>query len=194
MKGLVTLLASLALLAATTTAALAAEASESPGAKPLPVGAAFPNVPLIGPISPELAATLGIPESGTRPIDSVNADILVVEIFSMYCPFCQRDAPTVNELAALIAQKGLAGRIKIIGIGAGNSDIEVDVFRKKFNQPFALFSDATFAVHSAVGQVGTPYFYVLRKTPKGYQIIHTHLGLLHSAPDFLAAITAKAGL
>ena len=59
---------------------------------------------------------------------------------------------------------------------------------------FALFSDATFAVHSAVGQVGTPYYYVLKKTPQGFTIVAAHLGLIHSPADFLKDVTAKAGL
>ncbi len=188
------ILAALVLLAATNRPALAAEASEAPGAKPLAVGTAFPDVPLIGPVSPELADNLGIPQNGPTPIAKVKAEALIVEIFSMYCPFCQRDAPAVNELATLIDKQGLAGRLKIIGIGAGNSDTEVDIFRKKFKVPFALFSDATFAVHSAVGQVGTPYYYVLKKTPQGFTIVASHLGLIHSPADFLKDVTAKAGL
>lgn len=195
MKALVLgILAALVLFAATNRQALAAEASEAPGAKPLAVGTAFPDVPLIGPVPPELAENLGIPQNGPTPLAKVKAEVLIVEIFSMYCPFCQRDAPAVNELAALIDKQGLAGRVKIIGIGAGNSDTEVDIFRKKFKVPFALFSDATFAVHSVVGQVGTPYYYVLKKTPQGFAIAAAHLGLIHSPADFLKDVTAKAGL
>ena len=195
MKTLFAFVAALALALTASTQALAVEASEAPGAKPLAVGTVFPAVPLLGPVSPQLAASLGITsQTGPTPINSVAADVLVVEIFSMYCPFCQREAPNINALHSLIEKQGLSGRIKLIGIGAGNSDTEVDIFRKKFNVPFALFSDAAFAVHQRVGQVGTPFFYVLRKKPAGYEIVLTHLGLLHSPADFLAAIVAKAGL
>ena len=195
MKKFLVFAAAVILVAAASTRALAVEASEAPGAKPLPVGTAFPDVPLIGPLPPALAASLGIAAAGPTPINTVDADILVVEIFSMYCPFCQREAPTINELHALIDKRGLGKRIKIIGIGAGNSDTEVEIFRKKYNVPFALFSDSAFAVHQRVGQVGTPFFYVLRKNAgKGYEIVLTHLGLIPSPADFLAAITAKAGI
>ena len=195
MKRFLILVAALALVAAASTQALAVEASEAPGAKPLPVGSAFPDVPLIGPLQPALAASLGIAATGPTPINTIDAEVLVVEIFSMYCPFCQREAPTINELNTLIDKRGLAGRIKLIGIGAGNSDTEVEIFRKKYNVPFALFSDSAFAVHQRIGQVGTPFFYVLRKNAaKGYDIVLTHLGVIHSPADFLAAITAKAGI
>ena len=185
----------LTLVLTASAQALAAEASEAPGAKPLAVGTIFPDVPLIGSVSPELTASLGLAsKTGPTPISKLNADVLVVEIFSMYCPFCQREAPNINALQALIDKQGLSKRLKIIGIGAGNSDTEVEIFRKKYNVPFALFSDAAFAVHQRVGQVGTPFFYVLRKKPAGYEIVLTHLGVIHSPADFLAAITAKAGL
>ena len=195
MKTLFAFVAALILALTASTQALAVEASEAPGAKPLAVGTTFPDVPLIGPVSPELATSLGLPsQTGPSPINTVAADVLVVEIFSMYCPFCQREAPTINALQALIDKQTLGGRIKLIGIGAGNSDTEVDIYRKKFNVPFALFSDADFAVHQRIGQVGTPFFYVLRRKPAGYEIVMTHLGVIRSPTDFLAAITAKAGL
>ena len=195
MKRLIRLLVAALLPLLAAASAWAVEASLSPGAQPLDVGSAFPDVPLAGQVSPEAATRLGIaPGKAQRPINALGTEVLVVEIFSMYCPFCQRDAPAVNELAALIDKQGLAGRLKIIGIGAGNSDTEVDIFRKKFKVPFALFSDATFAVHSAVGQVGTPYYYVLQKTPQGFKVVVGHLGLIHSPADFLKDATAKAGL
>lgn len=186
--------AALFLFFAASAPALAVEASEAPGAKPLAVGSLFPDVPLIGPLAPEPAAALGLPTNGPRTIATIAADVLIVEMFSMYCPFCQRDAPAVNALAALIESRGLGGRVKLIGIGAGNSDAEVDVFRKKFQIPFALFSDAAFAVHSTVGQVGTPFFYALRKTPQGYTIIDAHLGRLADPAAYLDAVLAKANL
>ena len=195
MKQLFACALALLLVLTASAQALAVEASEAPGAKPLAVGTTFPDVPLLGPVSPELATSLGLTsQTGPTPINAVAADVLVVEIFSMYCPFCQRDAPNINALHNLIEKQGLSGRIKLIGIGAGNSDTEVDIFRKKFNVPFALFSDSSFAVHQRVGQVGTPFFYVLRKKPAGYEIVLTHLGVIHSPTEFLAAITAKAGL
>jgi len=195
MKRLFAFAFALTLILTASAQALAAEASEAPGAKPLAVGTVFPDVPLIGGISPEQAKALGVaPQTGPVPINTLGADVLVVEIFSMYCPFCQREAPNINALQGLVDKQGLGGRIKLIGIGAGNSDTEVEIFRKKYNIPFALFSDSSFAVHQRVGQVGTPFFYVLRKKPAGYEIVLTHLGLIHSATDFLAAITAKAGL
>lgn len=189
-------LLALVLSLAAAAPALAVKASEAPAARPLATGTPFPDVALIGKLSPEAAASLGL-EAGqaSQPLSKVTAEVLVVEIFSMYCPYCQAEAPNVNALHDLIDKRGLGNRIKIIGIGAGNSDMEVDIFRKKYDVPFPLFSDAAFAVHQSIGQVGTPFFYILKKTKTGgYEIVHASLGQFESPAAFLSQITRTAGI
>ena len=36
-------------------------------------------------------------------VKDIDTDILLIELFSMYCPFCQEEAPSVNELYEMIA-------------------------------------------------------------------------------------------
>lgn len=196
MQRLFALLFLVCALAASAVPALAVEASEAPGAHPLTPGTTFPDVPLNGPVNAKAAAYLSVPEGKhALQVDAVGAEVLVVELFSMYCPFCQREAPNVNALYDLIDKRGLGNRIKVIGIGAGNSDVEVDIFRKKYDVPFPLFSDAEFDVHSKVGQVGTPFFYILKKKPgSGFVVLHATLGAFGAPADFLSTITRVAGL
>lgn len=183
------------LLAGLAGTALAGQASEAPGACPLPRGQAFPDVHLAGTLTAAQAACLGLASTRTPiPIGDIRAEVLIVEVFSMYCPFCQKEAPVVNELRERIASRGLADRIKIIGLGVGNSDLEVDVFRKKYGVSFPLFSDADFTVHKAVGQVGTPYFYVLRRTDGGpFAVLESNLGCMASPEAFLDSILRALG-
>ena len=85
---------------------------------------------------------LGLTGSGTFKITQVKAQAVLIEIFSMYCPYCQKDAPGINELFQAIEENAeMKGRIKIIGIGAGNSAYEVGVYKKKYNVPFPLIPD-----------------------------------------------------
>ena len=98
------------------------------GAKFPEKGGVLPEIILPVPQKPELQKYLGLSGKGSFSIPQVQADVVLIEIFSMYCPYCQREAPVVNTLYGKIASSSrLKAKIKLIGIGVGNSDFEVDV-------------------------------------------------------------------
>ncbi len=106
-------------------------------------------------------AYLGLTEGGSFDPTTIAGQLLIIEIFSMYCPHCQREAPAVNRLyQAIEASETLRGRVKMIGIGVGNSAYEVDHFRKHYQIAFPLFPDEDFIVHKSVGEVRTPFFII----------------------------------
>jgi thiol-disulfide isomerase/thioredoxin len=138
-------------------------ASETPKA-----GSPFPRITLPTPKSPEHRTYLGLSEGDEFSLSDIKAEVLIIEIFSMYCPHCQREAPTLNRLYRKIEDaEDLKGRVKLIGIGAGNSAFEIDVFRKKYAIPFPLFPDGKFEIHKLIGEVRTPYFFGLRTGQAG---------------------------
>ncbi|MEW6137684.1 MAG: redoxin domain-containing protein [Thermodesulfobacteriota bacterium] len=108
-------------------------------------------------------AYLGLSGNNTFRLPSVRVPILFVEIFSMYCPICQSEAPKINELYTRIQKSPtLKDKVKMVGIGIGNTPFEVEVFRKKFEIPFPLFSDEDFSVEKISRQrIRTPTFLVL---------------------------------
>jgi peroxiredoxin len=108
----------------------------------------------------------------------------------MYCPHCQAEAPALNELDALITSRGLDSDLKLIGIGIGNSDFEVDVFRQKYDVTYPLFSDPEFVVNKCLGEVGTPFFYVLDIDPASgrIRVADTMLGRMESPAAFLERV------
>ena len=179
------------------SAALAARASEAPDAHPLAVGEPFPALTLSGTLSAEQAAFLGV-EDPAQPValNDIQARVLILEVFSMYCPHCQREAPETVKLYDLIAARGLDDRMKLVGLGVGNSQTEVDVFRDKYGLPFPLFPDFDFAAHEACGGVGTPYFYVLLRDDngEGYTVAVSRLGQMESPELFVDEILAATGL
>jgi thiol-disulfide isomerase/thioredoxin len=90
------------------------------------------------PPSADKQAYLGLSDS-TSPFDptTIPGQLLIIEIFSMYCPHCQREAPAVNRLyQAIETSEALRGKVKMIGIGVGNSAFEVDHFRKHYKIEF----------------------------------------------------------
>ncbi len=102
---------------------------------------------------------LGIDEGETFAIGDIKTRILLIEVFSMYCPHCQREAPRVNNLYQRIAENPeLKDRIKMIGIGVGNTAYEVDIFRKTYAIPFPLFPDRSMQTARRLGAERTPTF------------------------------------
>ena len=159
-------------------------------------GSTLPPVKLSIPKSPEEKSYLGLTGEGSFTIPQIKANVVIIEIFSMYCPYCQKEAPLVNELYNAIEKNpDLKGKIKIIGIGAGNTPFEVDVFRNKYQIPFPLFPDADFTIHKACGEVRTPYFIGVKNNEDGtHRVIYSKLGTIEDANQFLELILKLSGL
>ena len=132
----------------------------------------------------------------TFKMTDIKANLVLIEILSMYCPFCQKEAPIVNQLYEAIEKDPAAkGKIKIIGIGAGNSAYEVEVFRKRYNVPFPVFPDPDYDIHKKCGEVRTPFFIAVRLKPDGTQeISYAKLGGFGEIPAFLETLKKSAGL
>jgi len=164
--------------------------------KPPEKGELLPVMNLPTPKNPDERNYLGLSGNGLFKIPQIKAKAVIVEIFSMYCPYCQKDAPGVNELYRLIENNAdIKNKIKLIGIGAGNSPYEVEVFKKTYNVPFPLFPDKDFTIHKACGEVRTPYFMVVKINEDGtHQIVHNQLGNYPGAEPFLELVLKASGL
>ena len=138
----------------------------------------------------------GLSGSGAFKIYPGQGQAVLIEIFSMYCPYCQKDAPGINELfQAIEKDPELKGRIKIIGIGAGNSPYEVGVYKKTYNVPFPLIPDERFALHKALGETRTPYFILVRLDQGGTGLVtYSELSGFKGVDSFLEIIRKSAGI
>jgi peroxiredoxin len=172
--------------------------SISEAGSPPAVGGMMPDIKLSMPndMADKNYLGLGIFGYGSFKIPDIRAQLVIVQIFSMYCPYCQRDAPHVNQLYAKIEQNpALKGKIKIIGIGVGNTPYEVGTFKKKYSVPFPLFADADYSIHKMVGEVNTPYFIGVKMNPDGtHKVIYSVLGEMKDVDQFLATMTRLSGL
>lgn len=157
-------------------------------------GGVLPEITLPVPQQASEKAYLGIADTEFFNITQIKSPVVIIEIFSMYCPFCQKEAPLVNKLHELIQSKPvLKDKIKLIGIGAGNTQFEVDFFKSEYSIPFPLLPDESFSVHKAVGEVRTPYFFVVQTKPDGSnRIIYSKAGSIQDPQEFLELITKKA--
>jgi len=159
-------------------------------------GEAFPNITLPFPEKADEKEYLGLTGKGSFKIPQIKAELIILEIFSMYCPYCQKEAPNLNELYQIINKReDLKNKIRIIGVGAGNNPFEVDVFRNQYNIQFPLFSDESYSVHKSVGEVRTPYFFVIKKTGDNKNtIIYSKVGSIQDPKQFLDMILKECGL
>ncbi|MFO7749485.1 MAG: redoxin domain-containing protein [Desulfobacteraceae bacterium] len=131
---------------------------------------------------------LGLNNGKTFALSDIKADMVIIEIFSMYCPICQAEADKVNRLFELIqADDLLKERVKLIGIGAGNSEFEVDFFRKNYRIAFPLFSDGDFTIHKKIGEVQTPCFIALAPG-KALEVFYCREGRFKDPGQFLDSL------
>jgi len=151
---------------------------------------------LASPPTDDERAYLGI-TSDTFRLADVQADIVIVELFSLYCAMCAKEAPAVSELFSL-AKKNTTPqrRIVLIGIGAGNSADEVARFKKQNSVLFPLVPDQKMTVARSMKMAITPGFIAFKKQPDGSLIkLHTRLGMLGPPQHFLdSAFKAAEGL
>jgi thiol-disulfide isomerase/thioredoxin len=150
-------------------------------------GGRLPPVKLPIPKDPREKRYLGLSGSGFFRVPQINTRVVIIEIFSMYCPPCQKIAPGMDELYQLIENDvSLKDKIKLIGIGVGNSRYEVEVFKKTFHTPFPLFPDNDFIIHEALGDVRSPYFIAIKINKNGtHEVIHSALNSFKDAKAFL---------
>jgi peroxiredoxin len=159
-------------------------------------GDMFPELQLPQPKNPDQRDYLGLSGQDPFTVGDIDAEVVIIEIFNMYCPHCQREAPNLNAFYQRVEQSPrLKGRLKVIGIGAGNSPFEVDHFRKTYQIPFPLFPDPDYAIHQALGEVRTPYFFGVRPgAGGGAKVFFSKLGGSRRALQILDELVKQSGL
>lgn len=154
------------------------------------VGGVLPALKLAMPKDGHEKSYLGLSWGSSFKISEIKAQVLIIEIFSMYCPFCQAEAPNVNQLYEKIeGDLRLKDKIKLIGIGVGNSSFEVGTFKRKYQIKFPLLADGDFTIHKLLGEVRTPYFICVKINSDGsHKVFYSQLGTIGAVDAFLSTI------
>ncbi len=157
----------------------------------------LPKITLTVPDNQKYRDYLGLKSAAGEEfsIADIQTDILLIELFSMYCPYCQAEAPRVNELYLLAEKQQENGvTMKIIGLGASNTQFEVDYFKESFEVQFPLFPDKTLEHYKKLGGEGTPGFILCRfKEGQEPEIIMRQSGGFDDAGEFMNLLLQKAG-
>ena len=159
-------------------------------------GVGFPVFELPMPASEEEKGYLGLDGSGNFKVRQIKARVLIIEVFSFYCPHCQRTAAQVNDLYQMIEKRAdLKGKVKMIGIGAKNSAYEIDAYKERYHVPFPLFPDEEMEITEKLGVKGTPTFIGVKADGKGNQKqIYFGEGGFQDNQKFLTEIIRLSGL
>ncbi len=157
-------------------------------------GEMFPDLKLPLPQKMEEREYLKI-DRGPFLLSQIDSQVLIVQIFSIYCPICQKEAPNVNSLfRAISANPAIRSRVKMFAIGAGNSSFEVNAFRDLLNVKYPLISDRDSSVYKILGEIRPPYFFVLLKKPTGMQVVYSRAGGIEDPGAFLQMVCARTGI
>jgi thiol-disulfide isomerase/thioredoxin len=124
-----------------------------------------------------------------KPSD-VAAEVLVIEFFNIHCTSCQRQAPVMNEVFERInSHKIMRDQVRFFGIGVGNTEMETDLFMRRYSVGFPLFADPGFENYDAIGEPGvTPLTLIVKRNGNDLRIVSAHAGLQRKAGFFIAKI------
>ncbi|HNT44312.1 MAG TPA: TlpA disulfide reductase family protein [Syntrophorhabdaceae bacterium] len=139
---------------------------------------------------------LGLSDKGTFKVGDIKSQIVIIEIFSFYCPICQVHAPLVHEVYEKIkARADLKEKIRMIGIAATNTAFEARSFKETYNIPFPVFSDEEGEIALLLGVKYTPTFIGVKVDGKGGQEQFYFLPKVFTNPTrFIEDIMKTSGL
>lgn len=112
-------------------------------------------------------------------LSEIKADVLIIEVLNVHCVSCMSQTSYDRELFSMIKDSKITtGKVKMIGIAAGNNLREVDRFIDEFNILYPIFPDFKFSKYNQVGQVRTPFkIFLFRKPNKRFQVVKTESGV-----------------
>ncbi|NOY68410.1 MAG: redoxin domain-containing protein [Deltaproteobacteria bacterium] len=160
------------------------------------VGETFPDIALKTPASRQDRSYLGIASGETFSIKDIQADMVLVEILNTHCVPCQEQVPEYKHLFEQIAlAEGPRNRIKMLAVGIGNTQEEINRFREEHKIPFPMVADPRFELHRAIGKPQAPFSILVRleKSPDATIVALTYSDVnkksVNLYPDMMALMT-----
>ncbi len=144
------------------------------------------ELPAVGMADPD-RTYLGLPKGASFTIPQISGEVIFIQVLSMYCPYCQAEAPRVNELLEKVSRdKAIKDQVKFIGVGIGNTPFEANFFRRSFNVPFPIIPDEQMKIEQAAEKrFRTPTFILVKKADgSGLELIDVHVGAISNIDDY----------
>jgi len=155
-------------------------------------GQYLPNLPFTDSLPKDERTYLGLTAGKKLSLKDIRCSVIIIEVFNTYCTSCPRNIPVINEVFSRTENDPkFKGKIKIIGIAAGNTREEILSYKKTHGVSYPIFSDLNFTLHKALGNPRVPYTMIIKRNRQGKdKIIYTHQGIMDS-PEPLLEIAGK---
>jgi peroxiredoxin len=155
---------------------------ESPS-RPLRIGDVLPSLSFSDSLTSAERSYLGVGQRKAVSIQNIQAHVIVLYLLNSHCPICANSVSGFREVFERIEENPeLKKRTRIVGIGAGDTPVEVSTFREHHAIPYPLIPDPEYHLHKLLKQPNVPFILVARKDSKGRFIVVR----LHSGADFSA--------
>jgi hypothetical protein len=118
---------------------------------------------LAGCASTDTGGDSAAPAGPVADYRSSNAEVVVLNFFDMYCTHCQTAAKHVNEVYDMTRSRGMGSRIDFYAIGWGNTPMECEMYRKRFNVKYKIIPDRDLSISRRHGDFRPPLLIALRK-------------------------------
>jgi len=148
-------------------------------------GEILPALELTTPTAMSDQQYLGI-NSPTFKLSDIDAKVILIEIIGVYCPYCYEQAPLFRNLFNRLQKGKLKEKVKMLGIAAGGTTMEVDHLRKEGQYNYPLVQDPKYKIHKSLGEPRTPFTMLVNKEGK---ILYVHPGIVKDIDPFFDRIS-----
>lgn len=98
----------------------------------------------------------------------------------------------MNDFYQLVQSRGFSGRVRVLGIGVGDTPKEVTVFKEKFGLPFPVFPDRSGSFSRQFGKIKVPNVIVLKRRLGHFEVVYQESSLPDNPGQFLAKVLSYA--
>jgi hypothetical protein len=151
-------------------------------------GDLLPALALRTPEAPAERAYLGVWQD-TFHLTDVACRLLLLEVIGVYCPRCYQQAPLFTNLYRRIEKGPLKGRVKMLGLAAGGTVMEIAYLREQGQYLFPVAADPDFTAHKQLGEPRTPFTLLMDREGR---VLHTHMGVVENIDAFYELIQQLA--
>lgn len=144
-------------------------------AEPLKAGERIVGLEMLAPADPAAQEHLVVTGKSTFTLADLKADLVFLEVIGVYCAQCVKQAPGFKNLYGRLNKGKLKGRVAMLGLAAGGTEVEVRKLLATGQYLFPVVGDPDYVGHKVLGEPLTPYTMICR--PDG-SILYTHLGVI----------------